>query len=519
MLTRPSILPQKTDISIELPKPTTVDEVEAHNRAVRRRSGDVSENRNGKFTLAMPFAVEGPITIATAGGSHQFPGVPFNDPPFVELSGVEATPDAGVPVDSNMPAANTGQTITLVGRGFTDDTLVQFDAVDSEGVAGTVSRTGTVSDEGTRLTVVVPALAQTGTVTVVGTNATVPIQIVPTLRSVGGAIADGNQVILEGTGLVEGDLAISIDGQAVTSHDVTAWVDGNDPLPNNNDDGAIATNKLALLPGETTTFANYTSYVHGINGLMIDIAGLASPGTLSTTDFEFRVGNSPNTAAWPTLTVAPSIDVRPASGIGDSDRVTLIWPNGTIVNEWLQVTVLATPNSGLLANDVFYFGNAIGETGNSALNTFIDAFDFASVRDNPKGMGDPATITNARDINRDRLVDGTDLAIVRDNQTNFITALLRLETNIAPPPVLVGLQRVERDETRTSEEGGDNSFPTILLSTPRRDLDQTFDRMRDRANADDTLRHFNEDDWNMLLAELTFDFANSEDQTVFGGSE
>lgn len=33
-------------------------------------------------------------------------------------------------------------------------------------------------------------------------------------------------------------------------------------------------------------------------------------------------------------------------------------------NEWLQVT--AKTSLGLAADDVFYFGNAIGETGDSA---------------------------------------------------------------------------------------------------------------------------------------------------------
>ena len=35
---------------------------------------------------------------------------------------------------------------------------------------------------------------------------------------------------------------------------------------------AIATDKTALLPGNTATFANYTSYVDGINGVMVDLA-------------------------------------------------------------------------------------------------------------------------------------------------------------------------------------------------------------------------------------------------------
>ncbi len=67
--------------------------------------------------------------------------------------------------------------------------------------------------------------------------------------------------------------------------------DGNIPAPND-DDTAIATDKTALLPGQTATFANITSYNKGINGVMIDIAGLS--GTPTASDFAFSVGNDNN---------------------------------------------------------------------------------------------------------------------------------------------------------------------------------------------------------------------------------
>ena len=41
------------------------------------------------------------------------------------------------------------------------------------------------------------------------------------------------------------------------------------------DDAAIATDKTALLPGETASLANYTSYSRGINGIMVDLIGAA----------------------------------------------------------------------------------------------------------------------------------------------------------------------------------------------------------------------------------------------------
>ena len=72
--------------------------------------------------------------------------------------------------------------------------------------------------------------------------------------------------------------------------------DGDDVNANAQDVGAIATDKAALLPGQTAGFANYTSYNRGINGVAIDIAagaGAAAPGDLGLQDLAFKVGTGP----------------------------------------------------------------------------------------------------------------------------------------------------------------------------------------------------------------------------------
>ena len=51
------------------------------------------------------------------------------------------------------------------------------------------------------------------------------------------------------------------------------------------------------------------------------------------------------------------------------------------------------------------------------------ARDFAGSRDNPHNFLNRAAIDDAYDYNRDSFVDGTDLALARDNNTNFLTAL------------------------------------------------------------------------------------------------
>ena len=194
----------------------------------------------------------------------------------------------------------------------------------------------------------------------------------------------------------------SVVGENVFYND--SAFDGNNPAANAADDAAIATDKTALLPGQTATFANYTSYSLGINGIMVDIAGL--PGNVTASDFNFVVGNTNNPSNWAQVTVAPTVTVRWGAGVGGSARVELTWPNNTIENEWLQVTVLADADTGLTSNDTFYYGNAIGETGNSATNAQVNSLDLAAVEANPSTQ---AGITNAYDFNRDGVVNTTDL--------------------------------------------------------------------------------------------------------------
>src|SRR5207253_1704481 len=79
--------------------------------------------------------------------------------------------------------------------------------------------------------------------------------------------------------------------------------DGFDDASGALDDSAIASDKRALLPGETASFANYTSYWRGINGIMVDIANLPT-GALSAADFGFKVGNSNTPSSWNTLAAA-----------------------------------------------------------------------------------------------------------------------------------------------------------------------------------------------------------------------
>ncbi len=198
--------------------------------------------------------------------------------------------------------------------------------------------------------------------------------------------------------------------------------DGEDVSANAIDDSAIAPDKTALLPGQMASFDNYTSYSRGINGIMVDIAGLG--GTPTAADFEFRLGNDNDPSSWSAGAAPDSITVRSGAGIDSSNRVTIIWADNAIENQWLQMTVKATANTGLAADDVFYFGNAIGETGNSPADAQVTPTDEINVRNNPHALGaNPASIDEVCDFNRDRKVGPTDAITCRNNGSNPATAL------------------------------------------------------------------------------------------------
>ena len=184
--------------------------------------------------------------------------------------------------------------------------------------------------------------------------------------------------------------------------------DNNDSAPNSVDDAAIAIDKQALLPGQTATFANYTGYHRGINGIMVDIQDLADPNAVRDGDFgefTFKVGNSDDLTQWLPAPDPLDVDVRDlGSGV---HRVTITWADNAIGNKnWLQVTVKAHAATGLAADDVFYFGNSSGENTGDFRVDYSDAFDniWPSLF-TPDVIG----VDHPGDVNRDGRIDYSDI--------------------------------------------------------------------------------------------------------------
>jgi len=193
--------------------------------------------------------------------------------------------------------------------------------------------------------------------------------------------------------------------------------DGHNAAASAADDGAIAPNKHALLPGDSATFDNVSSYSKGINGVMIDLAGLPAGATPTAADFTFKVGKSATTGTWTAAPPPTSVTVRPGEGQAGTDRVTVTFADGAIKNTWLQVTVKADATTGLAAPDVFYFGNLIGETGGTggapaAGNLAVNALDLGAVK---RALNAASPVAGLLDFDRDGRVNALDLGAIKAN--------------------------------------------------------------------------------------------------------
>jgi len=191
--------------------------------------------------------------------------------------------------------------------------------------------------------------------------------------------------------------------------------DGSDANANTSDDNAIAPDKSALLAGAdaTASFANVTGFDKGLNGVMVDIAGLPDDAALTADDFDFGAAGAP-----------VSITVRRGAGVNGSDRVTLVWrdynPLDTsplphaVANGWLTVTVRANAHTGLSQSDVFSFGNLIGETGDGggAAGWRVSALDLGAVK---RALNGVAPLSSSVDVNHDGKVNALDLGILKRN--------------------------------------------------------------------------------------------------------
>jgi hypothetical protein len=168
-----------------------------------------------------------------------------------------------------------------------------------------------------------------------------------------------------------------------------------------------ASDKAILLPSQTATFTNVSSYVGGINEIVLDV--MNGTGSVSASDFVFRTGNTTGTTDWVLAPMPTSVTTVTGGGVGESDRITVRWAWGSIVNEWLQVNFMP-------AGDMFYLGSLVG----AASGLEVTGNDESEVQAHYSSLLSPQPVTSVYDFNRDGKVDAVDALIAREGVGNSL---------------------------------------------------------------------------------------------------
>lgn len=180
---------------------------------------------------------------------------------------------------------------------------------------------------------------------------------------------------------------------------------------------------------QTTSYTNVSNYLLGINGLILDVAGLVGT-TLSAADFTFRkspigASGTVNPSTWPSAPNPNVINVIPGNAT-TAARVVLEWPNNAIQNSWLQIVVKANANTGLVDRAVYYIGHALGEV-DGASPYRVSTTDVGLVRSAVSNA--IVAVSDPRDIDKDRRVTTQDVGALRARVSNTV-----LIGNITVPP-------------------------------------------------------------------------------------
>ena len=185
-------------------------------------------------------------------------------------------------------------------------------------------------------------------------------------------------------------------------------------------------------------------------------------------------------------------------GQDGSDRVTIIWPDGAIKNQWLRVVVKANEEHLSDRRRRLLLRQRRRRIGQYGGNAIVNATDEIMARNFLHGPLNRAAIDDPYDFNRDRLVNATDQIIARNNYTNPLTMLRLITATTAVSELLhnggfetgdfsgwtVGNDRaMEMDQWTVGPAGGGFFFD----SSPHSGDVQRLQRVRWRAGQQYTL--------------------------------
>lgn len=179
---------------------------------------------------------------------------------------------------------------------------------------------------------------------------------------------------------------------------------------------AVDSGKFLHRQGPTSqslTIDNLINTQNGINGIGFNVQGLANASGLGISDFEFQVsptgafdlGAFPP-ASWAAAPAPTSISVQGSA----PSQVLIEWPNQQIMNRWLRVTVKATSNTGLAADEVYYLGHLLGESGPTDAVYTVAFADITPIR---SAVGQSVDASSTVDIDKNGTVSFADISAMR----------------------------------------------------------------------------------------------------------
>ncbi len=260
----------------------------------------------------------------------------------------------------------------------------------------------------------------------------------------------------------------SIAGRSIFYNNALGFgTSGANNSPAVNPTSAMDATRLALLPGNVTTPANYTNYSRGLNGIVVDLNNPGNLNAISSSSFQFATWSDFSNTTPNFLTTNPTVTVSTfaTGGVGGSSRVKLVFADRAVENAWLQITVLANADTGLATDDVFYFGNArFDVTPTSPFpsqQVTINAFDVNAIR--ARQGQNPGVVSNIFDVDRNGVVNAFDTNAVRAG-----LGVSSLRSFTAPSPLQMGLA-----SSRSSSQA--MNFDSLFADTSWLDAFQSSD--------------------------------------------
>ena len=384
---------------------------------------------------------------------------PANQPPLITVSNASVSGSEGTTLANSgtWSDSDAGDVVTLsassgsitknsdgtwswslAGMDDTASTSVTITATDSAGAVGSVSFTYTVTNKAPGLTVALANVTGNAltTLTNSGTWTDVPADTVTLSASKGTvtknadgtwswsllttAAITGETVTITGTDEDGGSSSVSftIDALVAVTNSKIYYLGSS--FAGTSVDEALDTDKVLAKSGPAARTLGYENLINnsrGINGLVFDVAGLAS-SSLSSTDFVFRVSptgafdegaNPPS--SWSNAVSPTLISVGGGSATTPS-RVRLEWADNAISNRWLQIKLLANANTGLREPQVYYVGHLFGET-NGTLSGGVYSVSVADVTRIRPAVGTTAPVSSVLDINKNGLIQVSDITAMR----------------------------------------------------------------------------------------------------------